>query len=75
MRGAIWVRQRFMAAKALVWLGRLVAPYWCEVVCLKAFDDRCQRDHLTTPQCSEKLLIKVLMRTLAEELVWLVRWV
>ena len=46
-----------------------------QVVRLKALDDGGNSDHLTSPQCSEKLLIKALMRTLAWSLAWLVRWV
>ena len=30
MRGANWVRQRFMACSARAWLGRLEPPYWLE---------------------------------------------
>ena len=46
-----------------------------QVIGLKALDDGAEGNHLTAPQCSVKLLIKLLMRVLACSLVWLVRWV
>ena len=46
-----------------------------QAICLKAFDDRCQGDHLTPAQSMLKRFIKASMRTLIWSLVWRVRWV
>ena len=75
MRAAKVLRQRFMAPSAWRWLGSTAGAILVKEVGLRALDDGCQRDHLTHAQCSVKLFIKVLMRTLACSLVWLVRWV
>ena len=75
MRGAMAVRQCFIAARAWRWLGSIVDGILPEVVRFKAADDVGEGNHLTDPHWIEKRLIKVLMRALAWSLVWLVRWV
>ena len=62
-------------AQGLAVAGQDRALVLVQEVRLKALDDGCQRNHLTPPQRSVKLFIKVLMRALACALVWLVRWV